>query len=535
MEYTVDQYRDAARRAYEGGDIAAAKRLIAAGRALEAKTQAPAPQMDSPAVPPPADAPAYDTPTPTGPQDDGRTNLAYQVGSGINEGLSSMAGLPVDAMTGALNYGARALGLPEIQNPVGGSAQIEQALTGAGAIDTTAPQTAAQRYGRRIGQDVGATAATMGGGRILSAGRQAMGPITGAEVRGGLASAVGSGAAGQTAEEVAPDNPTLNVIASLLGGTAGGLAGARTGRNAAKKARQTNRAAVEAERDAGYAALDDTDAALSPLGGRVLGRLTRQRSNAADIDEVLHPKASRMVTRMQGLEGQPLRKVEQRRQAIGRDVAGAADQGDARIGMVQKGAVDDFLAGMKPKHVQGASQSELDRITEGLKQGRNATRRLKKHDKITEALTKAERRAASTGTGGNEINAIRQNIRGILDNPKARKGFSAAEIEQMEKIVRGGPITNAARLIGRLAPSTGGLAMAGNLGAAGATGGASIGVSAVGELAQSLGERLTQAQVRRLENMVLSGNLTTGARGLTQAQQNVIAALMARSGQEEDE
>lgn len=525
MEYTVAQYRDAARRAYEGGDVAAAKRLIAAGRALEARTQAPA---DGPSVPPAADSPSYATPTaPVTPEhlrDDGQTTLPYQVGSGINEGLASMAGMPVDVATGALNMGARALGLPEIERPIGGSEQIADMLTRGRMIDTTAPQGAGQRIARRVGQDVGASVGFAGGGRVLQAGRQALGPLTGRELTGAVASGVGSGTAGGATAEVT-DSPAAQIIASILGGAGAGVLASR-GRNAA---RGVDRAAVEAERDAGYAVLDDTDATLSPQGGRVLDRYVRMRTNAEDIDEVLHPKATRMQGKLKDLGGKPLRKVEQRRQAIGRDVAGAADAGEARMGVVQKGAVDDFLAGIKPQHVQGATQEGLDRINEGLRRGRNATQRLKKHDKIVEALTKAERRAASTGTGGNEINAIRQNIRALLDNPRTRKGFSDAERAQMEKIVRGGTATNAARLVGRLSPSSGALPLAGNLGAASATGGASLAVGAVGEMARNLGEKLTQSQVKRLERMVLSGNLNTSARGLTQAQQNVLAGLIARA------
>ena len=57
-----------------------------------------------------------------------------------------------------------------------------------------------------------------------------------------------------------------------------------------------------------------------------------------------------------------------------------------------------------------------------------------------------------SGTGANTQNAMRQRIREILDSDKSR-GFSPEARQQMEDIVTGTWMTNAARFAGKFAPS----------------------------------------------------------------------------------
>lgn len=87
--FTVEQYKEAARKALAGGDPAAAKRLIDAGRALEAQGAQPA---QTPVVPPASTPPvpqgmpagamaelsALSTPGQLGPQSDAQVDLANQ-------------------------------------------------------------------------------------------------------------------------------------------------------------------------------------------------------------------------------------------------------------------------------------------------------------------------------------------------------------------------------------------------------------------------------------------------------------------------
>lgn len=165
-------------------------------------------------------------------------SLPAQVMSGFNEGMANMAGLPVDVATGAINLGltgANALMPPDpslsslvtgeapkprfplIENPVGGSQQINQLLSGAGAIypETDDPYA---RFGRRMAEDIGATTIPLLG----TVGRAAQ-PLRMAATELGLGAGSGAGAA--VAQEKAPDQPLMELGGQILGMlSVGGLA-----------------------------------------------------------------------------------------------------------------------------------------------------------------------------------------------------------------------------------------------------------------------------------------------------------------------
>lgn len=165
-------------------------------------------------------------------------SLPAQVMSGFNEGMANMAGLPVDLATGAINLGltgANALMPPDpglsslvtgeapkprfplIENPVGGSQQINQLLSGAGAIypETDDPYA---RFGRRMAEDIGATTIPLLG----TVGRAAQ-PLRMAATELGLGAGSGVGAA--VAQEKAPDQPLMELGGQILGMlSVGGLA-----------------------------------------------------------------------------------------------------------------------------------------------------------------------------------------------------------------------------------------------------------------------------------------------------------------------
>lgn len=166
---------------------------------------------------------------------------------GLRTGVSNTAGLPVDAMNalpllGNILPGEQGfrrmsdMGLPEGQHqaPFLGSEFIDNALGGFGAIEEPpAPQDMVQRFGRRIGEEVGA-AAVPAAGILTAAGRMG---VQGARNGGVLsrmfiepaavnpsrfvgqetaaATAAGAGAAG--ANEMAPDSPMADLLGAIFG------------------------------------------------------------------------------------------------------------------------------------------------------------------------------------------------------------------------------------------------------------------------------------------------------------------------------
>jgi hypothetical protein len=77
---------------------------------------------------------------------------------------------------------------------------------------------------------------------------------------------------------------------------------------------------------------------------------------------------------------------------------------------------------------------------------------LKRSELITEGVEKAGRGAQSSGMGANLDNKLRQMVKAIRDNPKLNRGFNEAELKQMDKIIKGGRLTNLARLFSRFGP-----------------------------------------------------------------------------------
>ena len=459
-----------------------------------------------------------------------QTNLFEQSTSGINEGLAGMLGAPVDLMAGALNMGAKGINaiagtnLPSIENPVGGSGTFRDLLSP--TISEVGPQTTAQRYGRRIGQEVGAAAIP---GGVMMRGAAAPLALAGTE----LASALGAGLAGQTSQEIAPGNSTADMIASMIGGIGPVVAG-RAMRPGPQAPTLDN---LKQQQAAAYSDVDASQARLDPTQRQGLIDQMRGRTDAMDMDEFLHPRANRTMSRMDSLEPSPrIADVEQKRRLVGRDVAGSLDPSEAMIGQGMKGEIDAYLKGIADNGGLGADASAtLGRLQDG----REMTQRIKKAEAVTGAVTKAERRAASSGTGGNEVNTTRQNIRAILDNPKKSRGFSQAERQQMEDIVRGTPGVNALRLAGRMSPNAGALPLMSGIGATsvGASMGGPLGAAfgigpmAIGAMAKGLAEKLTKDQIDTLMQTIRNG-APVPKKGFNQTDVRAAIAAMLSQGVE---
>ncbi len=120
--------------------------------------------------------------------------------------------------------------------------------------------------------------------------------------------------------------------------------------------------------------------------------------------------------------------------------------------------------------------------------------------------------AATAGSGANEDNALRQAIKQLVrpvNNdivPKAsRLGFNQPEIDAMNKVARGTAGGNAARYLGKLAPTgsvSGVLSGGAGFAAAGPMG--AIGLPAAGYVAKKIGDLSTKRAVAALDSLVRS-------------------------------
>lgn len=272
---------------------------------------------------------------------------------------------------------------------------------------------------------------------------------------------------------------------------------------------------LKAAATAAYKRADESGVVFRPEG---VSRVLKEAEEALaefGYDPTLHPKAARALERLAKSSDE---NVTFKGMDVIRKVAGQAsksidpsDRAAARI-VVEK--IDDLM--MSPR-IGETLAGGGDDAAAAIKEARGLWSRMRKTELIEEAITKAKDRAASTGSGGNENNAIRQNLRRLLDNPRTRRMFSKEEQEAIRSVVRGTTSMNAARAVGKLSPETGGLTAhltTGQLGAGGAaalmTGNPLIAIPAVvmptvGFVAKRMADRGMNKSVDRLVTMVSSG------------------------------
>lgn len=450
----------------------------------------------------------------------GVSSVARQAGSGVNEGLSSLAGFPVDMVTAGINAGIGGVNklagteIPTIKDPVGGSGTFRKAL--APLISDEAPQNRGERYARRIGQEVG-----FGGPvALVTAGATAL-PQAGKLLANSTLADVAAGTAGQTAREIAPDSDVADALASIIAG--GGTAALR-GRSMRSRpdapyssTDEMFKAGNERMERAAGSGVQLTQEAQEELFDRLYGRLKAEKASLR-----LHPRAYGAVEEAKNWPSARPIDIEETRRVIGRDVASNADE--APIGVALKKEIEEYLNSLDETKVLGGNVTEA---LGDLQSGRRILHQAHKARAVEGKEYRAKSRAATSGTGGNEVNAMRQNVRSILDNevaptkPGQRSGYTPDEIAQMEKIVFGTKGQNMLRQISRLAPSAGALPSyaSGGGGLAGIALALSSGnplplvatiPGSAGEIAKKLAERSTKAEITELLDIMRRGGVAAG-------------------------
>lgn len=455
-------------------------------------------------------------------QQPAQTGLLEQTGSGVNEGIAAMLGMPVDAVAAVLNAASglanRGFGIniPEITAPVGGSESLRSALSP--LISETEPQTAAQRFGRRVGQEVGA-------GAVVAPIAIAAAPLRSAAVLAtDVAADIGSGVGAQAATEIAPDSLTAELIGSIAGGVVGATGGIAAIAGAGRRTADRELAAAvadtpsvkelkiqagslydAAQRNGITATIDQTgdfankmtaialdEGLISPAG--------RVAKSSPKIRDVL-----RMTADFSGSTMTP-KQMRQVRKSLS-NAAGSADPSEARIGVKMLRAFDEFTSPLTPEI------AEANRLFTQAMRG----------DMIDVAVELAGARAGQF-TGSGFENALRTEFR-KLDRQiinKKLKGLSKEQIEAIKKVARGGPIENILRGIGKAAPT--GVVSAGIGGGMPFLIGTSIGGPALGTAA-AIGTMGTGTVARKLATGATIRNADTSAalmRGMTlpKARQN---------------
>lgn len=350
--------------------------------------------------------------------------------------------------------------------------------------------------------------------------------------------------------------------AAIAGATTGLIGGisemAKQALPASLKARRAERLANRGEdpavlRDQAkglYKQLDDAGVAYDNKQsvGFVDDLISDLKQNGYDPKGV-HKDLNGVVSDLAALRGQPmsLETLQQLRERVGSN-AGANEPQVRRIAGRVLSSIDGFVSNVDP----AMSSLPGDQIAPMWKEARRLWRTANTAEDIGWRLDKADRRSASTGSGTNIDNPIRQNIRGVLDKaeqPRRFNPYSAEELAQMERVVEGTPTQNLARSFGNRFGGSGPMALQSNVTLGGGGGlaasllsgaepstaamlglGTAGGLSAAGKGARMWADKKSQDEADALVRLISTGSLDAGPRLVSQAvpTRGSLARLMAQ-------
>lgn len=467
-----------------------------------------------------------------------------QIASGVNEGIANTLGAPVDLATGGINaltqgkipastpmFGALnqigKLGIPAL-NPdemVGGSKTFKDALGAMGAIAPPVDESQkGKRFARRVGQGVGEVAPFAAGGASSLAGAIK-----------GLVYGAGSGVGGATAQQIAPNDPTAELIGSFVGGLSPALVDNMVSRMAAsagaKKAIPTSEQLKEMAGDL-YTEAEKTGVTAA---GQQTTKLHDRIHKIAEGEGLITPKSQEVVDTMpkvravmrmtEEFAGSPMTPTQM--QAVRRSLQNAAKSTDGSEGRVGTQMLKEFDKYVEPLAPQ-------------FKEANGLYHRAMKAETLETARELAIANA-NKFTGSGFENALRQEYR-KLDRAIVAgklKGFTKTEHDAIKKVARGTLASNMARGVGKLAP-TGAVSFAGGVGvpaylgttAGGPAVGLAVGAStaALGYGGRALATKLGIQATNTAELLVRAGAPAAQVRMMGAAQKEALAAALAAQG-----
>ena len=355
------------------------------------------------------------------------------------------------------------------------------------------PQGTAGQYGATVGEFLGSPASYLGPGGIPAKAATA------------VTAALGSEAAGQ-----ATKGTTAEPFARVAGGLGGGLA-PQTAVRAAEKAivrepKPPTMEDIKLESEAGYATAAAYGVELHPVPIARLADDITFRLNQAQFRDYIQPQTYRAIQELGGPLTQQraatLGDLDGVRKLLGRiaEANVTANPSEAAAAHRAIDMIDSHLSNLTPAHVVSNAQA-LPQMLQELENARGNWRAFRRSEEVGERSDRAGRQAASSGTGANVENTLRQQFKGILNSKRERAKYSSEEIELMDKIVEGTITGNIARGVGKLAPH-GPVTLMSSLGTAAALGPHGLILPAVAEGGKILGEKMTARNVRLLDEII---------------------------------
>ena len=520
---TYENALAAMRKAYDAGDMVAAKRMAAFAKKLQAQPVSAATEQPQ-AAPQPAMTNGFELgsgqlatagPGPTGSIDPalyemgaigrrmqpatpsfGAGGVPYDMAAsalaGLSRGAAGMADLPANLMDLAVGAAEGLTGrdVPELQQ------RGMMALVPGGMKRVLDPQSS-------VRQDLADATGNASEFRGDTTAGKVAGTIAefvpGAAAFGGLSlpnlarNAVLAGAASEGAGQMAEGTPyedIARVAGAVIGGSLPPIVniGTKAFRNAFRmSAERPSLETLRTAKTVAYKAVDDAGEMFAPT--ELQGMVAKIRTGLDDMNYL--PEADTVTTGVLkrlddiGARDISIGQLDKMRQSVW-----------ARYNTSKEPGLLEVIEGIDDLVAARSSTSEL------LDAARLANGRYKKAELLDLAFTKATDQTASTGSNGNILNKYKQAVTSIINNPRQAKWFAGDEIAVMREFVRGTPTQNFLRRVGKLAPSGNGLMMALNLGAAGTFGAPALAISAGASAAKAVTdgavERAAQGLIGRV-------------------------------------
>lgn len=364
--------------------------------------------------------------------------------SGVNEGIGSTLGFPIDVANGVMDLLPRTLNavantdLPTSQDmsrpPAFGSDYVRGNMERGGMIYEPSDDPNKQSV-RRVGQSVGAALVpAMGAGSLARAG-------------GAMLAGFGGGGGGAAAQRAFPGNAGMEIAGEMLGGLGfGGAAAGAARRSAQREIEAAVPTVPQLKQQAGdlYRSAEARGVTAGPMQTQDLA--DKFRGTLGDGGQItplgqlspVYPKLGAAMKMADDYAGLPMSPTQmQTVRGVAADGMASVDRNERRLAGL---LVDDFDTFANP-------------LAPELPQARDIASRYL----TAEQLEKARELAASQSsafTGSGFENALRTQY-GVLDRAsiKGTKHFSDDVTGAIETVKRGTPGSNFARQVGRFAPT----------------------------------------------------------------------------------
>jgi hypothetical protein len=222
------------------------------------------------------------------------------------------------------------------------------------------------------------------------------------------------------------------------------------------------------------------------------------------LDKTLQPRVFAALERIKDTKGGnvSLENMEILRR-IGQAAGSSADASERRLASIMVDNLDDFVETAQPGQLAKGSSEAVSALTDA----RELWKRAKKTEILDDLVASAELRADANFSQSGMENALRRKLVTLADNPKKLRAFTKEEQSAIKVAAKGGPIQNALRLVGKLAP-TGIVSGGGSVGLGYLAGGpiGAVGLPIVGGIARKGAEQLGLRNIEQLRNRLATGN-----------------------------